>query len=108
MKVLLVASEESSGVQLYKVSGGGKSCEVLASAQNLSCELTDLSPGTQVTVQAVACLANGDCSKAKSSFGLTLPDGNMSFLSSCNLIWQLCYFAFLRYSSKGYCLYRKA
>ncbi len=88
VEVLLAASEESPEVQLYKVSGGGKSCEVLASAQHLSCELTDLPPGTQVTVQAVACLANGDCSKATSTFGFTLPDGKNSFRPHLNPILQ--------------------
>ncbi len=36
---LLEPSPDSPGVTLYRVSGGGQSCEILASASPLSCDL---------------------------------------------------------------------
>ncbi len=77
--VILEPSPNSPGVTLYKVSGGGQSCEVLASASPLSCDLGKLPSGTQFTVQAVACLANTQCSSTKSASGYSLPDGKVNF-----------------------------
>ncbi len=77
---LVVASPQSPGVALYKVSGGGQSCKILASASLLSCDLSELPSGTQFTVQAVACLVNAECSIAKSASGYTLPDGKLDLM----------------------------
>ncbi len=79
---ILEPSPDSPGVTLYKVSGGGQSCEILASGSPLSCDLGKLQSGTQFTVQAVACLANAECSIAKSASGYTLPDGNINLMSA--------------------------
>ncbi len=79
---ILEPSPNSPGVTVYKVSGGGQSCEILASSSPLSCDLSTLPSGTQFTVQAVACLANSECSRAKSSSGYTLPDGKINSISA--------------------------
>ncbi len=85
--VLLTASPQSPGVTHYEVSGEGRSCELQASATPLSCDLRNLHSGMQLTVLAVACLANSECSSAKSASGYTLPDGNIILtIATCRCV----------------------
>ncbi len=67
-----------SGVTLYKVTGGGKSCEISASLNPLECSLTDLSPATEYTVEAKACSSAAHCSEAVTKNAWTLPNGGLN------------------------------
>ncbi len=75
------AAPNSSSVAVYKASINGRSCEVAADNSPLSCIINGLSSGSLYTVQAVACLPNGDCSAPAYGAGSTLPEGE--------LLWKL-------------------
>ncbi len=65
----------SSGVVLYKVSAGGKSCEIAASLTKLTCLLKELTAATEYTVEAKACSSASHCSEAITKESWTLPNG---------------------------------
>ncbi len=75
LKVTLTPDPVSSGVVLYKVSAGGKSCAIAASLMVLSCLLTELTAATEYTVEAKACASASRCSKAIAKQAWTLPNG---------------------------------
>ncbi len=67
----------SSSVATYRASTNEHSCQAAVNTSQLSCLLTGLSGDTLYTVQAVACLQNGDCSGPAYGHGRTLSDGNL-------------------------------
>ncbi len=74
--VTFALARDPSSVTKYKATIGDHSCEVAAGRSPLSCVLTGLSGGSLYTVQAVACLRNGDCSDPTHGRGYTLPEGS--------------------------------
>ncbi len=81
LSITFGAAQNSSSVTVYKASVSDNSCEVAANNSTLSCIINGLSSGSLYTVQAVACLPNGDCSAPAYGAGSTLPEGE--------LLWQL-------------------
>ncbi len=85
--VTFALARNPSSVTKYKATIGDHSCEVAAGRSPLSCVLTGLSGGSLYTVQAVACLRNGDCSDPTHGRGYTLPEGR-SNLKHIPEIWK--------------------
>ncbi len=76
VRVLLAASPDSPGVAYYRASVGTQTCEVQAmGTPPFVCDINGLPAGSPQTVQAVACLANAECSSPVMGHGFTLPDG---------------------------------
>ncbi len=82
VRVLVAASPDSPGVAYYKASVGTQACEVQAmGTPPFACNINRLPAGSPQTVQAVACLANAECSSPVMGHGFTLPDGMYAFLT---------------------------
>ncbi len=73
--ITFIPAPDAASVSLYKVTAADQSCEVAANQSPLTCTINNLSGGSAHTVQAVACLLNGDCSSSRYEHGFTLPNG---------------------------------
>ncbi len=73
--VTFSAANESSQVARYRVTGKGKSCEVIARTAKYTCSLAGFTAGELVPVEVVACSADGVCSDPATGAGFTTPDG---------------------------------
>ncbi len=74
--VTITPAVESTGVAIYNVKCGSKSCDIVAGSSPLTCEFFGLDPGSQISVEAIACLASGTCSFPTTGTGYTFPEGN--------------------------------
>ncbi len=83
LTITVTPNTASFGVTLYKVSGGGKPCEIAASMSPLSCSLTELTAATEYMVEAKACASASHCSKAITKESWTIPSGE--FLTLVNV-----------------------
>ncbi len=80
IQVEIAASPLSPGVSLYRASVGEKSCQVPSSdSAPFTCNIGGLPAGTLHTVNAIACLATGECTSVTSGEGFTFPDGRSIF-----------------------------
>ncbi len=80
IQVKIASSPLSPNVSLYRASVGGNSCQVPSfGSAPFACNINRLAAGTLHTVNAVACLATGDCSSVTSGEGFTFPDGRSIF-----------------------------
>ncbi len=71
--ITFIPAPDAASVSLYKATAADQSCEAAANQSPLTCTINNLSGGTAYTVQAVACLLNGDCSPPRYEQGFTLP-----------------------------------
>ncbi len=72
----MAASPDSPGVAYYKANIGAQACEVqVMGMPPFVCIIGGLSPGSPQTAEAIACLANTDCSSPVTGHGFTLPEG---------------------------------
>ncbi len=74
LMVTFVPPSNKSNIAYYRATTAGQSCKVAADQSPLRCTINGLSGGAPYTVQAVACLENGDCSSPLFGHAFTLPD----------------------------------
>ncbi len=75
LSVTITPNTDGARVQLYQVSGGGRSCEVSATLSPLKCDLIVLESAKEYVVQAKACTDSSNCGEAQTQSAWTAPDG---------------------------------
>ncbi len=85
LRVTVTPNSVSTGVALYKVSGGKATCEIPVPSSPLTCSLTELSAATEYTVDAKACSSASHCSEAITKKAWTQPDGRFDILRTACL-----------------------
>ncbi len=79
--LVTISASPTSSVTKYKAYSSDRLCEVSASTSPLTCTLNDLSGGEMYTVEVVACLENGICSKPIEGSAYTRPDGRSALIN---------------------------
>ncbi len=85
LKVTVTPNAVSTGVTLYKVSGGKSNCEIVVPSSPLTCSLTELSAATEYSVDAKACSSTSHCSETITKQAWTQPDGQFDILRTACL-----------------------
>ncbi len=85
--VTFVPSSNKANIASYKATTAGQSCTVAADQSPLQCTINGLRGSAVYTVQAVACLPNGDCSSPIFGQAITLLDG--ALIISHNVMLQI-------------------
>ncbi len=74
-------------MQLYQVSGGGKSCEISELSSPLICNLTGLEAAKEYAVEAKACVDKTNCGETHANSAWTAPDGERRAQFSLKIIF---------------------